>query len=491
MLPPQRPREVWLVDDSPSELEHARRLLSQSYRVRTFEDGSVMIEALSPAHPPAAIIVDWEMAGVSGLEVCRYVRSAPPPLCNIPVLLLTVHNADAQVVEGLEAGASDFVSKPYAEAVLLARVASLVRQRDLIERAEKAEADVRRLLHSAPDALFVVDAQGRIVFANDEAQRISGRAGVELLGTPAPEVFPGLSLRNISVGPGESLLPLPDVVLRERVYSPSIRVLPSDTAAATTISLRDVTDQRRSEERRLDFYSMIAHDLRTPLSAMLLRTEMILRGKHGILRPELAADVRKISEHARSLVAMINDFLELARLEGTGYKIDRKAVDLSQMVRRIGEEFQPLLETGQIRWKHEAPQTPQHVMGDAPRLTQVLTNLMGNAIKFTPREGAITTRIIDLGNSVEVQVSDTGPGIEPELAPRLFSRYERALHAGGRTTRGLPGTGLGLMIVREVVEAHGGEVGVQTNLGLGSTFWFRLQKYDPQKDRRTGAPVQS
>ncbi len=491
MHPPHRLREIWLADDSPSELEHSRRLLARRYQVRTFTDGSELIEALSSGRLPAAILVDWEMESVSGIEVCRYVRSAPPPLCSLPVLLLTVHNADAQVVEGLEAGASDFVSKPFAEPVLMARVSALIRQRGLVERAERAEADVRHLLQSAPDALFVVNAEGRIVYANDEAHRVSGRMGDSLTGAAALDVFPGLSLRNISVGPGQSLLPLPDVTLRDRVYSPSIRLLPSDTAAATTISLRDVTEQRRTEERRLDFYSMIAHDLRTPLSAMLLRTEMILRGKHGILRPELAADVRKISQHARSLVAMINDFLELARLEGTGHKIDRAPVDVGGMVQRIGEDFQPLLETGRIHWKHEPPQTEQRVLGDAPRLTQVLTNLVGNAIKFTPQDGTITTRVLDLGGMVEVQVTDTGPGIEPALAHRLFSRYERSLHGGGSAGRSLAGTGLGLMIVREIVEAHGGEVGVQTELGRGSTFWFRLQKHDAGAPDQTGEPRQA
>ncbi len=481
-VPPRR--EIWIVDDSPTDLERARRALSRLYAVRTFPDGSSMLEELTRAGLPDILVVDWVMAGVSGLDICTYLRSAPRPLVDIPVLILTAQNSMENLVEGLNAGANDYLAKPYAEPEMLARVGALVRQRELFERAEQAQADLRRLLATAPDALLVVDGEGKITFANEEAARISGRPAQSLIGANAGELFPGLMLQNIHPAPGESLLQLPDLQLEARVYSPSLRLLPSDTAGSWILSLRDVTERRQAEERRLDFYSIIAHDLRTPVSSMLLRTDLILRGKHGLLRPELAADIMKLSANARSLVAMINDFLDLARLEGTGYKLERETIDLASELHAWCEDFRPLFETGGINWVDELGPGPVYVLCDRRRIAQVVTNLLGNAIKFTPPGGTVVTRLLDLQDTVEVQIEDSGSGIDPKTAPRLFQRYSRGENETGRAA----GTGLGLMIVREVIQAHGGEVGVTSRPGEGSIFWFRIRKA-PERTATDFAPL--
>src|SRR6185436_18592940 len=118
-----------------------------------------------------------------------------------------------------------------------------------------------------------------------------------------------------------SARPLPDVELGDQIFSPSVRSLPSETNAGLTVALRNVTARRQSESRRLDFYSIIAHDLRSPLGAMLMRTDMLLRGRRGMLSSEVISDLRKMETHMRSLVALINDFLEFARMEEAAHKM--------------------------------------------------------------------------------------------------------------------------------------------------------------------------
>ena len=202
-----------------------------------------------------------------------------------------------------------------------------------------------------------------------------------------------MALRSISVGQGESLLPLPDVTLGKRVFSPSLRALSSATPAATTIVLRDVTARRTTEARRLDFYSIIAHDLRTPLSSMTLRLDIIL-ARHPVLPAELVADLQRMQRSIRSLVAMIeNDFLELARLEGVGHKVDRVSVDLAALVRSAVDEFKPLFDANGLRWRAEGLEGRAEAFADPKRIQQVLSNLIGNAVKFTPRGGTVTTRV--------------------------------------------------------------------------------------------------
>jgi signal transduction histidine kinase len=286
------------------------------------------------------------------------------------------------------------------------------------------------------------------------------------LDVPLAELVPSLSRAAMSPRGGS----LPDVEIGDRVFSPSIRALPESEGASTLIALRDVTERRETEARRLDFYSIVAHDLRSPLSAILLRADMILRGRHGVLPPKLLSDVRKMDASLKSLVGMINDFLDLARFESSGYKIVPEEVDLGELIRTTLEEFRPLLDASNLTWCCSEAGGSTRVRGDRRRLVQVVTNLVSNAIKFTPPSGTITTRLQVTSSYVEVAVQDTGHGIAPSALPMLFQRYSRATDP----KHGIVGTGLGLMIVREIVEAHGGTVGVDSTPGQGSTFWFRL-----------------
>ena len=464
-------RTVFVVDDSPLDRERTCAALRDEYAIEAFADGSAVLERLTSGSVPDVVILDWVMPGVSGIEVCRFLRSQRG-FQDVAVLLVTIHQRTIDdVVSGLEAGANDYVLKPFVEQELRARVGALVRTKALIERAEKAESRVRKLLDFTPDALFAIDAEGRLTYVNPEAERIFGRPSTDLLGEPISSVLPELPLRSISAGPGEALFPVPDLRIGNSVYSPSIRFLPGDDAASTTVSLRDVTAQRHAEARRLDFYSMIAHDLRSPLQAILMRLELINRGARGVLPAELLNDVRHIDAGTRSLVTMINDFLDLARLEGTGKKIDLVPLDIAQLVDRSVEELQPLVQAHHLSLQVQRPERPAYVSGDQRRLLQVVANLLGNAIKFTPPRGSIVVRVSAGEHFVETSIQDSGPGIEQSFIPTLFERFTR-----GAEAKGIPGSGLGLMIAREIVEAHGGTIGVNSKPGQGSTFWFRLPR---------------
>jgi signal transduction histidine kinase len=464
-----KPRRVWIVDDSALDAERARRAL-EPYEVEVFQDGASVLERLGCEPPPDVLVLDWIMPGISGVEVCRFLRSGAYGNSPLGIILLTAHRAVEQVVEGLSAGANDYVSKPYEDAELRARVMAQIRTRELLERATEAEDMNRRLLESAPDAMLAIDEEGVLRFANQEACNVFGSSRQQLIGRPIAELIPALPglLRQPS---SESYRTLPDVQVKGRLFSPTVR-LPLTATFAVTVSLRDVTERRQADARRLDFYSIIAHDLRSPLNAMSLRADLILHGKRGALPVALTADVEKIKGSIQSLVHMINDFLEIARIESTPVTIERHAVQVTALVDSAVEGLRPLLEAGGLSWKRHACEPPGdcRVVGDGKRLSQVFANLLGNAIKFTPPHGVITTRISSEAGWVEVVVEDTGQGVPPHALPTLFDRYTRAGGAGSEVA----GSGLGLMIVREIVEAHGGSVGVDSTLGVGSRFWVKL-----------------
>jgi PAS domain S-box-containing protein len=466
MTSPRAARVVWIVDDSRLDVERARRVLARDYDVHSFNDGSAALEQLSAGFSPDVMVLDWVMPGVTGVEVCKFLRASGPGAQKIGVLLLTVQRDTAQIVEGLSAGANDFLAKPYEDEELRARVASLLRTRDLLDGLERAHAENRRLLESAPDAFLVADAQGELTFLNEVARQIFEPAHGELLGRDVGELLPGLRLSSVELRPGESSVPQLDVEVSARRFSPTLR---RTADGETVISLRDVTERRILDQRRLDFYSIIAHDLRTPLNAMTLRISTMMEFNRAGAHGNLGNDLDKLDSRLRSLVELINDFLDLARLEGAAYRIARDPVDLHELIARVHEEFVPLLEKGKLTLQVPAPTSEGVVPGDANRLLQVLINLLANAIKFTAPGGVIALAVQPEERYVEVSVRDTGSGIESAMQGRLFQRYARAEHSKG-------GTGLGLLIVREIVEAHGGLVGVESKPGEGSRFWFRLPR---------------
>jgi two-component system phosphate regulon sensor histidine kinase PhoR len=459
-------RLVWIVDDSAMEAEQAGRALGPEFRTRVFTDGGTMLEALATGEAPDALLLDWQMPGLSGIEVTEFLRGNPST-AELPIVLLTGFRATGDVVRGLSAGANDYVVKPFAAEELSARVTALVRTRELRERAERAEAVVGDLLEQLPEALIATDEAGVIRFVNTVANELLGD-GDRLVGRPVGEVLPSLSLSALAPTAREESR---DLRLGDEIFAPAVRRMNlKNLGAGFTITLRNVTAKRRDEDRRLDFYSIIAHDLRSPLAAIAMRTELIRTGARGPISAEAVADLDRVRARINELVALINDFLDLARIEGAGLKMEAAPFDLSALVADVLDDFRPTAESAALALRF-APAGDAAVHGDRRRMTQVVSNLVANAIKFTPPGGHIDVAVEPSGDAVEVRVCDDGRGIAAESLPKLFQRYSR-----GAQTGDYAGTGLGLLIVREIVEAHGGTVGATSELGRGSTFWVRLPR---------------
>jgi two-component system phosphate regulon sensor histidine kinase PhoR len=464
--PKSSPLRVWVVDDSALDARNAEAILADRFAVEIFTDGSAVLERILAA-PPDALVLDWVMPGISGIEVVQFLRSEGSSLQQLPVLLLTSQDQPEQIAHGLSAGANDYLSKPYAAQELGARVDSLLRSSRLSERLLATERTISAFLANAPDAVIGVDADGVIVYANAEAHRALPDEMV--LGRRLSMILPGLRLVDAVRSPGDSLLPLPDVVAGGRTFSVSARVLASDPERKTTILLRDVTERRRADDGRLNFHSIIAHDLRSPLQAMIARAALLAEGSRGPLPAEAVLELRKLEGSMRGMAGIIEDFLQLAPAAGTTEKRSAVEMDLSLVIERAVEELLPSAQAGELSLAWARPAQPVVVLGDEARLAQVVSNLVGNAIKFTPPGGRITARVTELDGWVETEVIDTGTGVRPNRISNLFERITP--DPAEATTNG---AGLGLAIVKEIVESHHGRVGVRETPGGGSTFWFQL-----------------
>jgi two-component system phosphate regulon sensor histidine kinase PhoR len=476
---------VWIADDSPLEAELVKRALDGACDVAIFLDGGAVLEQLAAGPLPDALILDWQMPGVSGIDVCQFLRSRPETQA-LPILMLTIHHEVRDLVEGLAAGADDFLTKPYNAAELCARVSALVRARRVHDRLDLAERSLRALLRHLPEALLTFDFANVVTFANHEAQNMLGAEESELVGRNVADVLPELPLASVAANRTRDLFELADIRRGGRIFAPVIRNVAVRDSRDTAVSFRDVTAQRLTNERRLDLYSIIAHDLRSPLASMMLRIELMTNGRRGPIEPAVAADLKKMKARMGDLVAMVNDFLDLARLDATEMKVSATPLDLCVLAADAVDEFKPLADNKRIVVAVDGEPGDGQVEGDRQRLMQVFSNLLSNAIKFSREGGSVRIAITRDAASVHVAVEDSGPGIAEEALSSLFQRYVRAIDA----KHTVAGTGLGLMIIRQIVEAHGGTVGVESQIGRGSTFRFSIP-HGPISDRLvpgSGAP---
>ncbi len=462
-------RSVWIVDDSPLEAEMARKTLGDGFTTRVFSDGSALLEQLVGSPLPDLLLLDWVMPGVSGIEVCQFLR-ARDLTSELPILLLTGQNQTRQIVEGLAAGANDYLSKPYSPAELNARVSSLIRGKRLRERAEGAERSLHALLAHLPDGLITLSATGQILFLNAEAERILEKKTAEVRDRPLGEFFPALAkIHESPLVQGENFELLDELDLGNSLYAPAVRRMDFDGVQSIAVTLRDVTEKRRLEKRRLDFYSMVAHDLRSPLAAMTLRVGMMRQEQHGPLPEPYRRDLEMVDTRIHELVNLINDFLDIARSEGVGLTLARQHIDLAALVQTNLADFEDIANLKDVKIRFQEPTRTVETVADPARLRQVITNLVSNAVKFSSKGGEVLVEVAHRDDDVEFAVSDAGRGIAEEKISELFKRYSRPA-----TESAMPGTGLGLMIVREIVSAHAGTCGVESTLGKGSRFWFRL-----------------
>jgi len=397
-------------------------------------------------------------------------------------------------------------------------VAAAVVARDITERqrAEEAlrasEARLGAILDAAPDASVIVDKEGRIARVNAQTERLFGYTREELLGQPVELLLPE-RFRWGHVHHRASYLAAPhprpmgtdlDLYARHKDGSEvpvEISLSPLQTAEGTLVisAIRDVTLRKQAEQAlaqsnqqsnqemeranaelaranrvKSEFLATMSHEMRTPLNGVIGLTSLLLGSP---LPPEQQEYVAAIQSSGQALLTLINDILDLSKIEGGHLSLEVQPLEVRQLVSEVADIF-----TAQVRAKglqisaHVAPAVPPTLLGDAMRLRQILTNLVGNAAKFT-EHGAVGVRA-DLveenpaGALLRLSVHDTGIGIAPELQATLFEPFTQA---DASTTRRYGGTGLGLAIAKRLVALMGGEIGVESAVGQGSTFWVTLR----------------
>ena len=221
-----------------------------------------------------------------------------------------------------------------------------------------------------------------------------------------------------------------------------------------------------------DFLSAVSHELRTPLTTILGFSEFLEEGVAGPISAEQRRFVRQIGEAANQLTALVDDLLDFARMEAGRFRLDPRPLHPGPILEDVLESLERPAKQGRVAIDLDVPADLPEVLADPPRLRQVCLNLLTNAIKFTPEGGHVQVSArVEAGDQVRIEVRDTGIGVPLEAQPHLFKKFFRVQSGLTSTTKG---TGLGLAIAKQLVDAQGGHIGVVSEPGHGSTFWFTL-----------------
>jgi signal transduction histidine kinase len=491
-----RPGRLLVADDNADMREYLTRILRAHWHVDAVADGQAALHAARDTRPDL-IVTDVMMPTLDGFGLLRELR-ADPSLRGIPVIMLSARAGEEARIEGIAAGANDYLVKPFSARELVARVAARLELLRLGQRLADERAAIANLFAQMPMPVAIFRGPDQMFeFANQAYLDVVG--GRPIVGKPFLEALPEMAgqgfdelLRDV-LRSGKAAVGREQRVRLERggrlqdtyftfIFAP---VRGEDGRIDSAVALcNEVTEQVQARQRlealavelaaasraKDEFLAMLGHELRNPLAPMRTALQLMrLRGSESREQDVLDRQVNHLSR-------LVDDLLDVSRITRGKIELNRRPVELSEVVLRAMEIASPVLEHSHHELVIDVPRRDLGVDVDPERMAQVVSNLLTNAAKYSDARSRIHVTGKRAGESVVLSVKDEGSGIAPEMLSRVFEAFVQQPQTLDRSRGGL---GLGLAIVKSLVEQHGGSVRVHSlGLGHGSEFIVELP-WDP------------
>jgi PAS domain S-box-containing protein len=480
------PIRILAVDDNPAALYATTRVLrSAGYEVAEATTGAAALEAAGRAD---LVVLDVNLPDIDGFEVCRRLR-ARPETAHLPVLHLSAtFTSSADFAMGFEAGADGYLTRPVEPPVLIATVRTLLfaRHADLVRRG--LDAKLRTMFNLAPVAIAILDDNLRYESVNPAYCALTGYSSEELVGQPVktlassdappPGETPATNHSTFKRKDG-GLVQIEYQIVKEGISGVRILVATDITLEVGAEKAREAlleseraarTEAERSNRLKEEFLATISHELRNPLNAILGWASVLSR------KPDLPAPVmhglQAIERNSRLQAQMISDLLDYAGITFGKVRLATETIDPYPVVRAALEAVNASAQSTGITIRASFDEEPVRIEADAVRLQQVVWNLLSNAVKFSPKGSEVQLAAGRSGDSFSLVVSDNGIGIEADFLPRIFERFSQQ---DATTTRSHGGLGLGMAIVKQLAELHGGSIqAFSAGKGLGAKFTLKI-----------------
>jgi PAS domain S-box-containing protein len=503
-----RTLHILIVDDDDVDRERLRRCLMSSSLPTTMTEAGSGQEAMSilKARSVDCVLLDNRLGDTTGSVLLQEIRRATR--YTGPIIMVTGAGSESLVVEAMQEGASDYLPKVQLDAERLTRAilrslqvqqdreAEEAAKRDLAHRLARQAQTLRQLDRTLQD---VLDHAANVIGYWDRHERVrfGNSAHRDWFGID-PEQLPGLSVREL-IGADLYAVHQPHIGLAlsgepqrfehelpgqasqpARIVQVEYRPDPDDTGRTQGfyVTFSDMTElvmarNKAEESARLKsaFLANMSHEIRTPMNAIVGLSRLALEKQ---LPQDVHDDIARVHDASMALMGILDDILDHSKLEAGQLRIEQQPVVLRDLLQRTVDLFGGRVAQKGLRFSMEIKAgVPRVILADALRLSQVLNNLVGNAVKFTESgHVSLSLRHIDSPEPrLRFEVADSGPGISAERLPALFQAFTQA---DDSITRRFGGSGLGLSICKNLVTLMGGRIGVDSRPGLGSTFWFEL-----------------
>ena len=485
---------ILVIDDEKIMREGAERILTkEGWKATIAENGERGLELIKDGKF-RILLLDLMMPGISGMEVLKRVRERQPDLL---VIVITGYATIENAVEAMKSGAYDFIPKPFTpdqlrivvrralEKLNLEREAELLR----IER-EKSLQDVANeksktltIINHMADGVLVTDQNGCIVLNNPAVTRmleleeesplgkhLSEWTGNKDLTQMLEKVLSMVSSQDRGISQELALGDPPKNFFV--AHSAPIRSEQGEVFGSVTI-FNDVTWLKELDQMKSEFVNMVSHELRSPLSSIRQKLSLIVDGLTGEINEEQKQIVSRVQHRIDGLIGMISSLLDLSRIEAGRLVQQKERIALSEIIDEVVELMDQEVEKKGLKFEVTIDAQLFPVHADRQSMETVITNLLSNAVKYNREGGRVSISARNRGEFVEVKVADTGVGISEENLPRIFDKFYRIR---SEYTRKVIGSGMGLPLVKAIVEAHFGTISVESESGEGTTFTVLLPK---------------
>lgn len=471
---PLKPR-VLVVDDEPRIRDGCHRVLTaEGCEVAKAENGKIGLQMIEKEHFDI-ILLDLMMPTLSGFDVLAHVKAIHPDTL---VIVISGYATIEHSVEAMKKGAFDFIPKPFSPDQLRILIAKALEYSRALQDIATEKSRMRVLINRLSDGVMATDSQKRIVLANPAFLKMAGHRSNGVIGRQLSEVVQDEQIRKMiddalaSSGEGpveateelnhtgkgeESVLSASCIPFRDRV----------GRNMGTITLLHDITALKRMDRLKSDFVSMVAHEIRSPMNSVLMQLQVVLDGLAGEVTEKQREILGRASEKITGLVSLSSELLDLAKIESGLISQERERFDILALLRDQVAFHLPRAQAKKISL--ELIETPGAftVLANKRNMEEVVSNLVTNAINYTPEGGEVTIFVAEDSHFVRVSISDTGYGIPKEDLERIFDPFYRVKT---ENTRYIVGTGLGLAIVKRIMDAHEGMIRVESELNRGSTF---------------------